>query len=171
MTKIKTRNEILNDVIKDGKKHPKNWRAIFGRDNRLLSNDYYVFNPEIGVYFLKEYHKNPFYVKGVGSKIARRVDEDIEAEISKHDGDFGIVQGDFKKIYKNLEKGIHPDEIFNAAIKGKKDYGLKMPIRGKATSSKNVFGNLKNELSSKQKKVDKRFEEIAEDDGLYKSYD
>ena len=46
-----------------------------------------------------------------------------------------------------------------------------MPIRGKATSSEDTFGNLKNELSSKQKKVDKRFEELAEDDGLYKSYD
>ena len=107
----------------------------------------------------------------MGSKIARRIDEDIDAEISKHDGDFGIIQGDFKKIYKNLEKGIHPDKIFDAAIKGKKDYGLKMPIRGKAISSKNTFSNIKNELSQKQKKVDKKFEELADNDGLYKSYD
>jgi len=58
--KIKKRNEILNDVIRDGKRHPKNWRAVFGKDKTLLSDDYYLFNPEIGIYLLKEYKKNPF---------------------------------------------------------------------------------------------------------------
>jgi hypothetical protein len=169
--KIKSRYEILNDVIRDGKKHPKGWKAIFGKDNKLLSNDYYVFNPEIGIYLLKEYQKNPFEIKGVGSKIARRIDEDIEAQITKHSGDFGIIQGDFKKIYKNLEKGIKPEKIFDAALRGKKDLGLKMPIKGRASSSEDTFSSIKNELKTTQKKIDKRFEKIASDDGLYKSYD
>lgn len=169
--KIKKRSEILNDVIRDGKKHPKNWGAAFGKDKNLLSDDYYLFNPKIGVYLLKEYKKDPFRIRGVGGKVARRVDENIEANISKHDGDFGIIQGDFKKIFKNLEKGIQPDKIFDAAVKGKKDFGLKMPIKGKATSSKDTFDNMKNELSTKQKKLDKKFEQIASNDGLYKSYD
>ena len=55
--KIKTRNEILNDVIRDGKKHPKDWKAVFGKDNKSLSKDYYIFNPNIGIYLLKEYDK------------------------------------------------------------------------------------------------------------------
>ena len=169
--KIKDRNEILKDVLRDSKKHPKGWKAVFGRDDRLLSNDFYVFNPEIGLYLLKEYGKNPYHIKGIGGKIARHVDENIDSEISKHTGDFGIIQGDFQKILKNLELGITPDKIFNSAIKGKKDYGLKMPIRGKASSSKDVFNSLKNELNIKQKKIDKKFQQIASDDGFYKSYD
>jgi len=169
--KIKDRNEILKDVLRDSKKHPKGWKAVFGRDDRLLSNDFYVFNPEIGLYLLKEYEKNPYHIKGIGGKIARHVDENIDSEISKHTGDFGIIQGDFQKILKNLELGITPDKIFNSAIKGKKDYGLKMPIRGKASSSKDVFNSLKNELNIKQKKIDKKFQQIASDDGFYKSYD
>jgi hypothetical protein len=169
--KIKKRNEILNDVIRDGKKHPKNWGAVFGKDKNLLSDDYYLFNPEIGIYLLKEYKKNPFQIRGVGSKVARKVDENIKTNISKHDGDFGIIQGDFKKIFKNLERGIKPDKIFQEAVKGKRDFGLKMPIKGKATSSEDNFENMKNELSTKQKKLDKKFEEIASDDGLYNSYD
>lgn len=169
--KIKSRNEILNDVVRDGKKYPKGWNAVFGRDNKLLSDDYYVFNQETGVYLLKEYQKNPFEMKGIGGKIARHVDEDIEAQITKHNGDFGIIQGDFKKIYRNLEKGIKPEKIFDAAIKGKKDLGLKMPIKGKASSSEDTFSNIKNELTPLGKKIDKRFEKTASDDGLYKSYD
>jgi len=168
--KLKKRNEILNDVIKDGKKHPKDWKAVFGKDKKNMSRDYYIFNPEIGIYLLKEYEKNPYEIKGLGSKITRHVDEHIEAEISKYSGDFGIIQGDFRKILKNLEKGIEPNKIFDAAIKGKKDLGIKMPIRGHASSSKDAFDYIHNNLSSKQKKLDNKLEEMITEDGLFNSY-
>jgi len=168
--KIKSRNEILNDVIRDGKKYPKNWKAVFGKDNKSLSKDYYIFNPNIGIYLLKEYEKNPFEIKGIGGKIARHVDEDIEAEVSKYAGDFGIVQGDFKKIFKNLEKGVEPQEILESAIKGKKDLGMSIPVRGQVSSSKDVFENINNVLSMERKKLDLKFEKMASDDGLYSSY-
>ena len=168
--KIKNRNEVLNDVIRDGKKHPKGWKAIFGEDRTRFSRDYYLLNRDIGIYFLKEYNKNPFEVKGIGGKIARRVDDEIDAEISKKSGDFGIMQGDFQKILKNLEKGIKPDKIFNSAVKGKKDYGLKIPVKGKASSSKEAFKSIKNNLSDKHKKIDSKVEKMASDDGLYNSY-
>ena len=171
MVKIKSRNEILNDVIRDGKKYPKDWKAVFGKDNKRLSNDYYIFNPNVGIYLLKEYEKNPYVIKGIGGKIARSIDEDIESEISKTAGDFGIIQGDFKKIIKNLDKGIKPQKIFNAAFKGKKDLGISMPVRGHASTSKDVFNDIQNNFSTKQKKLDKKIEEMASDDGLYRSYD
>jgi hypothetical protein len=169
--KIKNRHEILRDVIKDGKKFPNNWKAVFGKDNKSLSNDYYIFNPNIGIYLLKEYEKNPYDTKGLGGKIARHVDENVEAEVSKYAGDFGIIQGDYHKVLKNLEKGIKPQKIFDAALKGKKDLGISMPVKGQASSSKEIFNEIQNNLATKQKKLDKKFEELANDDGLYKSYD
>ena len=169
--KIKNRYDILRDVIKDGKKYPNNWKAVFGKDKKSLSNDYYIFNPNIGIYLLKEYDKNPYDIKGVGGKIARHVDENVEAKVSKYAGDFGIIQGDYNKVLKNLERGIKPQSIFDAAIKGKKDLGLKMPVKGQACSSKDIFDEILNNMAPKQKKLDKKFEEMATDDGLYKSYD
>jgi len=170
--KIKSRNEILNDIIKDAEKYPKDWKAIFGKDKERLSRDYYIFNPSIGIYLLKEYQKNPFEVKGIGEKIARDVDEDIENEITKHAGDFGIIQGDIRRILKNLEKGVRPQKIFDAAIKGKgKNLGISMPVRGHASTSKDSFVNLHDILSTKQKKLDLKFEKMATEDGLYTSYD
>ena len=169
--KIKLRNEILNDVIRDGKKYPREWKAIFGEDKTTLSRDCYIFNPKIGIYLLKEYEKNPFEIKGLGGLIARRLDEDVQAEISRYAGDFGIIQGDFKKIYRNLKKGIEPKEIFDAAISGKKDLGLSLPVRGLASTSKDVFEDIRNNLLTKQKKLDEKFKKIAADDGLYKSYE
>ena len=169
--KIKKRHEILQDVIRDGKKYPNDWKAVFGKDNKSLSKDYYIFNPKIGIYLLKEYEKNPFDTKGIGGKIARHVDESVDAKVSKYAGDFGIIQGDYQKVLKNLEKGIKPQKIFDEAIKGKKDLGLSMPVKGQASSSKDVFEDIHNNLSGKQKKLDKKFEEMATDEGLYKSYD
>ncbi len=169
--KIKTRSEILKDVIRDGKKYPKNWNAVFGKDKKSLSEDYYIFNPNIGIYLLKEYEKNPFEIKGIGGKIARHVDEDIETEVSKYNSDFGIIQGDFKKIYRNLERGVKPQKILDSAIKGKKDLGISIPVRGHASVSKDVFNNLNNNLSKERKKLDLKFEKMASEDGLYSYYD
>ena len=169
--KIKSRNEVLNDIIRDGKKYPKGWKAVFGKDPLHFSRDYYLFNPDIGVYLLKEYNKNPFLTKGLGGKIARNVDEDIEALLSKQSGDFGIIQGNLRKVLRNVKRGMHPDEIFEAAIiHGKRDYGIKMPIRGTASSSENVFNDLHDILNVKQKKLDSKLEKLASDDGIYSSY-
>jgi hypothetical protein len=168
--KIKKRHEILSDIIRDGKKYPKDWKAVIGVDKKNLSKDFYIFNPDIGIYLLKEYEKNPFLVKGLGGKIARKIDENIEAEVSKYAGDFGIIQGDYRKVLTNLEKGVKPKKIFDAAIKGKKDLGLSMPIRGHASSSKDVFDDIHNNFFDKQKKLDRKFEEMASEDGFYHSY-
>ena len=169
--KIKLRNEILNDVIRDGKKHPKEWKAVFGQDKASLSRDCYIFNPNIGIYLLKEYEKNPFEIKGLGGLVARHLDEDVQAEISKFAGDFGILQGDYKKILKNLKKGFEPQEIFDAAISGKKDLGISLSVRGHASTSKDLFDNIRNNLLTKQKKLDEKFKKIASDEGLYNLYD
>jgi len=168
--KIKSRSETLSDVIRDGEKHPKGWKAVIGKDRERLSRDCYIFNPNVGIYLLKEYNKNPFEVKGIGEKIARNVDDEIESEISKQAGDFGIIQGDFQKVLKNLEKGVTPDKIFNAAFKGKKNYGISLPVKGKASSSKKAFNNISNTLSTRRKKLDSKLEKMASDDGLYDSY-
>ena len=168
--KIKSRNEILNDIIRDAKKHPTGWKAAFGRDEELLSYDYYIFNPRIGIYLLKEYQKNPFDIKGIGAKIARHIDKDIENMINKKTGDFGIIQSNIRKILKNIEKGIHPQKILDAAIKGKYDLGLKMPVRGYASTSKDTFSHLKDILSAKHKELDIKLEKMIYEDGIYNSY-
>ncbi|MFW6121492.1 MAG: hypothetical protein ACOC80_11415 [Petrotogales bacterium] len=167
--KNKSRREILNDIIRDSKKFPKGWKAAFGKDNKLFSNDCYIFNPNIGIYVLKEYQKNPFHVAGIGTKIARHIDEDIEEKINRNSGSFGVIQGNIHKIIKNIDKGIHPQKIFEEGIKGN-DLGITMPIKGKASTSENIFAHLKQTFTSKQKKLDEKFEKMATEDGLYSSY-
>ncbi len=168
--KIKPRSELLNDLIRDSKKKSEGWKAAFYKDSNLLSNDYYILNPNVGVYLIKEYQKNPFRIEGIGSKIARKVDEDVEESIIKNSGDFGIVQGDINKIVKNIKKGVHPQTILEQGIKGK-DMGIKVPLKGKASSSKNTIDKLNNSYSKQKKKIDMKFSKKASDEGLYSSYD
>lgn len=167
--KIKSRNETLNDIIRDSKKYPKGWRAAFGKDNNLFSNDYYILHPNIGIYLLKEYQKNPYNVKGLGTKIARHIDDDIQEKISKKSGDFGIIQGNIKKIVKNIDRGIDPQKIFEEGLKGR-DLGIRMPVKGKASTSKDAFDYLHENFSSKQKRLNSKFEKMVSDDGIYSSY-
>ncbi len=170
IVKIKPRNDILKDIIRDGKKHPKGWNAAFGKDSTSFSHDCYIFHPDIGIYLLKEYNKNPFEVKGIGSKLARHIDDDIEEQMRKKSGDFGIIQGDIQRILTNINRGIPPEEILNSAIQGT-DLGLTIPVRGRASTSENTFHSLKNTFSRQQKKLETCFEKMVSDDRLYSSYE
>jgi hypothetical protein len=165
-----TRLNLLNEIIRDAKKYPKGWKAVIGKDENRFSNDYYIYNPNTGIYLLKEYQKNPYEIKGIGGKIARYVDENIENEISKFASDFGIIKSNISKISNNLKKGISFENILNAAVKGI-DMGISMPMRGYASSSKDNFNLVRKEFLDKQKKIDSNFEKIASEDGLYNSYD
>jgi hypothetical protein len=168
--KIKTRQQILTDLIKESRQHPKGWKATFGRDPRILSNDCYIFNPEIGIYLIKEYQKNPYQTKGIGSKIARNIDTDIEEKISQQSGDFGIIQGNIQRFIENVNKGIHPSTIFKEGLKGN-DLGIKIPLKGKASVSKDAFHYLHDACTQKQKKLNKECENMMAKDGVYSSYD
>lgn len=168
--RVKSRKEILNDIINDAKKQPSNWKAVFGRDTNRFSNDYYLFHPDVGLYFLKEYDKNPFNQIGVGGKIARHVDEDICSKLTTFSENFGILQGDIKKIVTNIQRGIQPSDILDAAIKGE-DLGISLPLRGSATAQNCTYRFLRNFESRHQQKIDEQFERLANQENIYTSYD
>ena len=167
--KIKSRNQILDEIIRAAKKHPCGWKASFGTHNTTFSHDYYLFHPNLGVYLLKEYHKNPYSTKGIGAKIARHIDDDIENTLTEQSGDFGIIQGNIHKLFHNIQKGISPQKILNAAITGD-DLGLRMPVRGQAHTSKHTFNHLQETLKQQQQKLQQRFDKLLADDGIYCSY-
>jgi len=166
---VKPRSKVLDDLIKEAGRYPTGWKAVFGRDQRLLSFDYYIFHPKVGLYLLKEYCKNPYTLEGVGGRIARRVDEDILVELSSYSGYFGVIQGDIRKIASNIEKGVHPKEILNAALEGR-DLGVTIPLRGRASMEDERFKRLREKLGSKQKKIEEKFEKLAANEGLYAAY-
>jgi hypothetical protein len=168
--KIKNRADILSDIIDDSEKFPTGWKAAIGKDHQTLSHDYYIFHSDVGCYLLKEYQKNPYKRQGLGSKIARNIDEDIENTITKDAGDFGIIQGDIRRFLKNIDKGYSPQYIMQQGIKGK-NFGISIPVRGKAVSSEKQFNYLREMFLSKQKSLDQKITRMLAKEGHYTGYD
>ena len=168
--KIKPRHQILNDIIKEAKTQPTGWKAAFGRDERLFSQDCYIFHPDTGIYLLKEYQKNPYHTRGIGTKIARQIDDEIIQKTNDKSGEFGIIQGNIQKIIHNIDRGMKPEQIFQAGLQGK-DLGIRIPVKGRAETSRDTYHNLQTLYTKERKTLNKKFEKIASEDGLYTSYD
>lgn len=81
---------ILEDVVESGD-DPGDWRAVAGDRSRGLGEDLYLGHPRVGVYQLKTYAKNPFEVRGVGARVARRIDDDLDPLFPEEgSGRFGV---------------------------------------------------------------------------------
>ena len=104
-------------------------------------------------------------------KIIDELKKNAKENIDKISKNCGFSRQKVWRIIKNLEKGIKPEKIYDAAIKGEQDLGISMPIKGHASTSKDVFDNIHNIFFKEQERIDKKLEKMASDDGLYKSYD
>lgn len=86
--RVRDWQDILSDVT-DGGHDPDDWRAVAGQRRGGVGEDLYLGHPAVGVYQLKTYARNPRELRGVGTQIARRVDEDLEPLFPRRDDDAG----------------------------------------------------------------------------------
>lgn len=90
--KVRSWQDILADVVETDA-NPQGWRAVAGDRRGGIGEDFYIGHPDAGLFFLKTYAKNPFEVKGVGSRVARSIDEDIATHLPTDDaGRFAVQQ-------------------------------------------------------------------------------
>ena len=75
--RVRDWQDILEDVV-ESDADPAGWRAVGGDRASGIGEDLFVGHPDAGVFQLKTYAKNPFEVQGVGARVARRIDEDID---------------------------------------------------------------------------------------------
>lgn len=74
--RVREWQDIVSEVV-DEKVDPDGWRAVGGDRSGGPGEDLYLGHPNSGVYVLKTYAKNPFEVKGVGTQVARSLDDEI----------------------------------------------------------------------------------------------
>ncbi|SNR24940.1 hypothetical protein [Halorubrum vacuolatum] len=75
--RVRDWQEILADVAGDST-DPDGWRAVAGSRRSGLGEDLYFGHPNVGVYHVKTYAKNPQELRGVGAKVARKVDDELD---------------------------------------------------------------------------------------------
>ncbi len=74
--RIREWTDILDDVT-DRERGSDDWRAIAGDRSGSVGEDMYLGHPQAGVFVLKTYAKNPYEVRGVGTQVARNLDDEI----------------------------------------------------------------------------------------------
>lgn len=74
--RIRDWREVLADAT-EREVSPDDWRAVAGDRSGGVGEDLYLAHPSAGVFFLKTYAKNPYEVRGVGSRVARSLDDEI----------------------------------------------------------------------------------------------
>ncbi|MGB9955814.1 hypothetical protein ACOZ4B_05440 [Haloferax prahovense] len=86
--RVRDWQDILSEVVEDGRdRDPDAWRAVAGTRRRSLGEDLFLAHPNAGVYQLKTYAKNPYEVRGVGARVARRIDDDLDPLFPHRRGD------------------------------------------------------------------------------------
>ncbi|WP_224268711.1 hypothetical protein [Haloprofundus salinisoli] len=75
--RVRAWQDILDEVTGDDS-DAESWRAVAGRRREGVGEDLVLGHPSRGVFFLKTYAKNPYEIRGVGTRVARKVDDGIE---------------------------------------------------------------------------------------------
>jgi hypothetical protein len=70
-------DDILRDVV-ESDADPAGWRAVGGDRASGIGEDLYIAHPGVGAFQLKTYAKNPLQVDGVGTQVARRIDDELD---------------------------------------------------------------------------------------------
>ncbi|WP_435160170.1 hypothetical protein [Halorubrum sp. SY-15] len=84
--RVRDWQDILADVASDST-DPDGWRAVAGSRRSGLGEDLYFGHPTVGVYHLKTYAKNPRDLRGVGTRVARRVDDGLDPLLPTQDAE------------------------------------------------------------------------------------
>jgi len=84
--RVRNWDDILAEVASDSA-DPDGWRAVAGSRRGGLGEDLYVGHPGVGIYHLKTYAKNPHDLRGVGTRVARSVDDELDPLFPDADSD------------------------------------------------------------------------------------
>ncbi|GGL53350.1 hypothetical protein [Halocalculus aciditolerans] len=127
--RVRDWQDVLADVTETNAE-PDGWRAVAGDRSNGIGEDLYLGHPAVGVYHLKTYAKNPYEVRGKGTRVARRLDDDLDSFFpEKTGGRFAVREpapdeDTAKSRAKRLEEVVKthadapttPDALFDDAM-------------------------------------------------------
>jgi len=92
--RVRDWDDIVRDVV-ESNVEPDGWRAVGGNRANGIGEDLYIAHPGVGAFQIKTYAKNPYQVDGVGARVARRVDDELDPLFpseERQSGLFGVQQ-------------------------------------------------------------------------------
>jgi len=88
--RVRDWEDIVQDVV-DADSESADWRAVAGDRQAGIGEDLYLGHPTEGLFQLKTFAKNPYEVQGIGTQIARSLDEEIGSYLpAESNGRFAV---------------------------------------------------------------------------------
>ncbi len=164
---VKTREEILRELIERAGEYPTGWKAATRRDPESFGEEYYIFHPKAGVYEVKEYPVNPFRSSGVGAHLTPSVPSGLPRLLKEQPGTFGILEVDLAKFLRALQET--PDQSITH-LDLSEDVGIRIPMRGPSHRASSTIRSIDASLAKKCRVVDEEFRKLLDRHGVTRAY-
>jgi hypothetical protein len=174
--------DVLEDVT-ESDADPSGWRAVGGDREGGLGEDLYLGHPGVGVYQLKTYAKNPFEVRGVGTRVARQVDDDIQPYFpAEGSGHFGVQspiesENEAQQVGTELESVLSahadaptsPEDLFEDVM-GALDSPAYGPLSYDREGRSEHLSGLTDTFEEAEEMLETEFDDLVEGDGVGRGF-
>ncbi len=181
--RVRDWQDILEDVI-GSDADPDGWRAVAGDRRGGLGEDMFVGHPSVGLYQLKTYARNPFDVEGVGTRVARDLDEEIGSYLPDDDSEglFAINQppedeSEAEEVASELEEVIkahaeaptEPDHLVEDVLEAM-DSPAFGPIEYDQYDRPDPLDELTGTFEEAQSVLDAELDDLIDEDGVGRGF-
>ena len=180
--RVRDWQDVLEDVVEGGAE-PGGWRAVGGSRQRGIGEDLYLGHPEVGLYQLKTYAKNPYQVRGVGTRLARRLDDEIGSFLpSDSGGRFAVrkapADGDEAEtqarhvqetLRAHAEAPTSPDHLFSDLMEALESPAFG-PVEYELSERPSGLDSLSETFADAEDLLEAEFEDVVDDDGVNRGF-
>lgn len=180
--RVRDWQDLVSDVV-DRDVDPADWRAVAGPRQRGIGEDLYLAHPAVGLYQLKTYAKNPFEVRGLGGRLARSLDDEIEPLLpAEAPGRFAVQQppsdqDEAEQTARRVEETVkahaeapsEPDDLFTDLMEALESpaYG---PLEYDSYDRSSRLDEFAATFQDADALLDSEFEDLVEDDGVNRGF-
>lgn len=180
--RVRDWQDIISDVIEQDV-DPDGWQGVSGSRKRGVGEDLYLGHPRAGLFHLKTYAKNPYSVRGVGTQVARKLDDEIGEYLPDDSAARFAVQqapsdeSDAKTKAKRLEETVKahasaptsPDDLFTDMMEAidSPAYG---PMEFELSDRPDGLSSLSSTFEEAEDLLETEFEEIIEQDDINRGF-
>ncbi len=182
--RVRDWQDILEEVT-DGQADPDGWRALAGRRSDGVGEDLYLGHPAVGLYQLKTYAKNPYEVRGVGARVARKIDGDIDPLLPDRDtapGRFAVRtppddDSEAETMAKRLEETMRvhaeapttPEDLFSDVMEAI-DSPAFGPMEFELSERPEELDDLSTTFEEAEELLSAELEDLIEDDDIGRGF-
>ena len=180
--RVRDWQDIVSDVV-ERDVDPEGWRAVAGDRQSGLGEDLYLGHPQAGLFLLKTYAKNPFEVRGVGTQVARSLDDEIgdylptetPAKFAIHSPPADEREAETKArhleetIKAHSEAPTTPDDLFSDGMEALESpaYG---PMAYEPTDRPDQLSSLSTTFEDAEELLDAELDDLVTDDEVDRGF-